>query len=474
MQTIRRLTSGPAGMWLLAWVTVVFVCAFNVPRAEGVPPPLSEEELREKSDVVATVRVLGVACIDVKRHTSRGPEGEEMTVDLGEYQAWLQVTEVEEGNVKPYQTLVVRWQKNPPMPGSVCVPYYPGEVVHTYLQQRGKRVTYRTTHWNAKGEPEVERSGGLPDKRAGAVAFAQQPWDKETEERSSSGSPSPNNKEGAEEDRASVALPRVKKLTCREHAALDGNRPPHENCWGHYRRHTYPINDLLGEGKPVKVMAVAGTVTGGESELNKMVDGFSVRTPKSPTDRWETLTSFAAPCASAGPGALFCWNSSRHSDRPDQEMSRLQIKAPAGHVVDSSTIWVMYRPNGENTGEAENGLPEPLRLGESDDQAEVTVVAGQKLMIRLESNPTTGFRWSVSDVDQNILRVIDQKYEPAEEDSGKLGSGGHTTFTFQAKGTGETGLELEYSRPWEGAKKRQRTFSLTVNVTPSDDAERAK
>jgi len=128
---------------LLSLLALSFILA--VP-AGAVPPPKSDEELMEQSDIVALVRVMSVTCTSITKHEKTGE-------DLPGYLAKLRVLEVKKGNVRPGGEVLVTWRAKPKkLIGPWAVPYYPGEEVWTHLVKRSGGVTYATTWWNAKGD----------------------------------------------------------------------------------------------------------------------------------------------------------------------------------------------------------------------------------------------------------------------------------------------------------------------------------
>jgi hypothetical protein len=139
--------------------------------ALALPPPLSDAELDERSDVIATVRVLAVACT-----------GETEMVNVREslpvYQAWLQVVRATKGPVKPRETLLVQWHDVPKsgIVGPWKVAYFPGEEVRTHLKWDAKQRVYATTWWNAKGQPtrkaDVTELPGRPGRTVQAKPAA--------------------------------------------------------------------------------------------------------------------------------------------------------------------------------------------------------------------------------------------------------------------------------------------------------------
>ena len=108
---------------------------------------MSEEELVQKSDLVALVRVLSVTRTSVTQDEHSGEE-------LPGYLAKLEVLDVKKGDVKPGETVLVTWREIPKgVLGPWVVRYYPGEEVWTHLSKRSGGATYATTWWNAKGQP---------------------------------------------------------------------------------------------------------------------------------------------------------------------------------------------------------------------------------------------------------------------------------------------------------------------------------
>ncbi|HEX2446688.1 MAG TPA: hypothetical protein VHK26_00685 [Methyloceanibacter sp.] len=114
--------------------------------AFALPPPMSEQELTEKSDLVALVRVLSVTCTSVTKDEQTGES-------LPGYLATLQVKDVKKGDAKPGDEVLVTWRAVPKsIVGPWTVYYYPGEEVVTHLTKRSGGVSYASTWWNAKGD----------------------------------------------------------------------------------------------------------------------------------------------------------------------------------------------------------------------------------------------------------------------------------------------------------------------------------
>jgi hypothetical protein len=125
---------------------LVLVAAGIATAALAVPAPSSEQEMTDKSDLVALVRVLSVTCTTVTKDEQTGEE-------LPGYLAKLEIREVKKGDVKPGQSVLVTWRAVPKsIVGPWAVYYYPGEEVWTHLTKRSNGATYASTWLNAKSE----------------------------------------------------------------------------------------------------------------------------------------------------------------------------------------------------------------------------------------------------------------------------------------------------------------------------------
>lgn len=91
--------------------------------------------------------------------------------------------------------------------------------------------------------------------------------------------------------------------------------------------------------------------------------------------------------------------------------------------------------------------------------------------VTLCSNPTTGFKWSIVEASYDKLWApfqpnfeppewtpISHKFEPPE-DREVVGASGQEVWTLA---TGNGTITMEYSQPWEGGEKAERTFILSV------------
>jgi inhibitor of cysteine peptidase len=95
-------------------------------------------------------------------------------------------------------------------------------------------------------------------------------------------------------------------------------------------------------------------------------------------------------------------------------------------------------------------------LSNNTDKFVVTV--GEEIMIRINSNPTTGYRWQPQ-YDDNILDLNSHDFVPVSE---MIGSSGVERFRFKARKAGKTSVKMIYKRPWDNIPQDKREFSVTV------------
>lgn len=138
--------------------------------AYALPAPMSEQDLLDKSDLVALVRVLSVTCTSVTQDERTGEE-------LPGYLARLQVLESKKGDAKKGGEVLVTWRAIPKdVAGPWTVYYYPGEEVWTHLTLRSGGVSYASTWWNAKGDDvKVPDTRDLPLSPGDTVVATPEP-----------------------------------------------------------------------------------------------------------------------------------------------------------------------------------------------------------------------------------------------------------------------------------------------------------
>ena len=103
-----------------------------------------------------------------------------------------------------------------------------------------------------------------------------------------------------------------------------------------------------------------------------------------------------------------------------------------------------------------------LNLTQADNGKSFEARQGDLIVIRLDENPTTGYRWAIDKSDDAIIAL--QSVDYTQTPSTGVGGGGQRTFTFKAIKAGAAKIALKLSREWEGDKSIIDRFTASVQV----------
>lgn len=109
-----------------------------------------------------------------------------------------------------------------------------------------------------------------------------------------------------------------------------------------------------------------------------------------------------------------------------------------------------------------------LQLTDKDNGKTFKVPVGEKILINLSGNPTTGFSWNNATRSKKLKLSGEIAYQ---SEGTQLGSGGVSTATFVAAKVGQGKIILEYKRVFE-EKPPAKTFSVKIDVVePTPDKQ---
>jgi inhibitor of cysteine peptidase len=116
--------------------------------------------------------------------------------------------------------------------------------------------------------------------------------------------------------------------------------------------------------------------------------------------------------------------------------------------------------------------PAPLNVTDANSGDSVALARNQQLLVRLPSNPTTGYRGALA---QQSTPVLEPEGAPThEKGAGAEGASGTETWRFAPTQAGEGTLRLEYRRLWEADTAPARVVSYKVTVRESAQGKGAK
>jgi len=128
----------------------------------------------------------------------------------------------------------------------------------------------------------------------------------------------------------------------------------------------------------------------------------------------------------------------------------------------------------EQTRELENCL------NQANQEKNITAQVGKKLILELESNPSTGYLWQ-ADYDEEFIEKLNQEFMSSSENNSApelktqtkeentssnelISVPGVEVFTFKPLQSGQTQIILRYTREWEGLNGaiKQRIYNLNI------------
>lgn len=100
-----------------------------------------------------------------------------------------------------------------------------------------------------------------------------------------------------------------------------------------------------------------------------------------------------------------------------------------------------------------------VNVSEKDAGKVIVLDSNALLVLNLQANPSTGYRWEVKNVDHKVLNQAgDIEFK---SDSKLMGAPATEVMRLQGVAAGKTTLELVYRRPWV-ADENAKTFSIQV------------
>jgi inhibitor of cysteine peptidase len=103
-------------------------------------------------------------------------------------------------------------------------------------------------------------------------------------------------------------------------------------------------------------------------------------------------------------------------------------------------------------------LAKNVCLTETDNGTRIVLNPGDTLVLKLKSNPTTGYSWALFGTVEPLLKSQGSEYQSSQ--SGLAGAGGYQIFRFSAAGSGQGPLAVAYRRSWEKNVKPIREFGV--------------
>jgi inhibitor of cysteine peptidase len=105
-----------------------------------------------------------------------------------------------------------------------------------------------------------------------------------------------------------------------------------------------------------------------------------------------------------------------------------------------------------------------ITVGQAASGSSRSLHRGDLLVVRLSSNPSTGYGWKVRSGVRPVLALVSRAYVPPRAGQ-PLGTPGTAVLRFRAVAVGKTVLRLAYVRSWESGVPPERTFTIRLTVS---------
>ena len=117
----------------------------------------------------------------------------------------------------------------------------------------------------------------------------------------------------------------------------------------------------------------------------------------------------------------------------------------------------------ESHSTAPNSATPVVTVTDQDNGRDIDLPQGGTLLVKLTSNPSTGYSWAVTGTSAP-LRLDKTTLKKGKQSDRRAGAPGTQELRFSGTSAGMAVLTLEYRRPWEHDVAPARTFTLKVNV----------
>lgn len=101
-------------------------------------------------------------------------------------------------------------------------------------------------------------------------------------------------------------------------------------------------------------------------------------------------------------------------------------------------------------------------ITQTDQGNTIEVQQGDLIVIQIDENPTTGYRWELGAYGQQVVEFVDSDYQSPT--SAGIGGGGTRSFRFRASTTGRSTIQLRLRRSWEPEDAFLETFDVNISV----------
>jgi inhibitor of cysteine peptidase len=141
-------------------------------------------------------------------------------------------------------------------------------------------------------------------------------------------------------------------------------------------------------------------------------------------------------------------------------MTRVSIVAAV--ALQLFSLMLVAQPP-QSPGAPQKSASSVVTITDEDNGKDIDLPAGDTLVLRLKSNPSTGYNWAIKG-DPLPLRLVKSSTKKNAQTGHAVGAPVTQEFRLTAVSAGMASLTLEYRRPWEYNVTPAKTFNVKVNA----------
>jgi predicted secreted protein len=103
-----------------------------------------------------------------------------------------------------------------------------------------------------------------------------------------------------------------------------------------------------------------------------------------------------------------------------------------------------------------------LILKQADEGQYFEVNRDEVIQIRLPENPTTGYQWTIDEINETVLELEDSDF--VLPSNANIGGSGERIFRFRAKSIGTSHVLLKMQREWEVDVPPIDRYDVTLQI----------
>lgn len=133
-------------------------------------------------------------------------------------------------------------------------------------------------------------------------------------------------------------------------------------------------------------------------------------------------------------------------------------------LIGSALLLSACSSSGTDTGTSMPVQPTPLVVTGQENCQNVSLKPGQPLVVRFESNPSTGYQWSLLQ-ESSILQLEGSHFIAPRSEDGQppmVGAPGVHEWQFSPRQKGLDTLVFTYQQPWERTSYRKVECHVSV------------